>query len=153
MDSKVVWCTFEELASSYGRGGGAGGDIISIWLRGVGVEPEGEYTVYWPQDGVSVFSETVSYETALFVAAMLRDPRTKWGTRPTTDFGTPVISRPHRELNLHKFVTPKDLKSPWPHKTDWRLSGDIWFDDGSFLGNQPEDGVTYKLDLSTIPLA
>lgn len=151
MTDSIKWMSFEELAVAHGQNGGRSGPAYRLALPDRIENADGPYTVYWPNDYYRVF-ETGSLEIALFMAALLRDPRTLWCGRSAHDLGSPEIGLPRRELREGRVDFQSSQKKRNLHY-DRLIAGDIYLAEPSqrFTFAEPGD-ERLLLDTSTIPL-
>lgn len=153
MTENVHWVPFEELAHATGHGGGTSFSSMLLTFGDMFERIDGEYVVYWPKDGIRATQETVSFDAALFIAAILNDPNTLWFGDPAAGLGTPEISLPRRDLSFTKFARPADIGKRWPHVKDAALLGEVKFSTPGRKRFEQGDGEARnaRLDMSSVP--
>lgn len=133
-------------------GAGFHGPSLQHWVEGLlgEVDAEPEYTVYWPKDSIRAIPGS-SYAVAVTVLAILADSQ-------TTNYGDPtgtipgVLARPRRQLNRPEYASHDQAHSLRTFAKDRLLPGDTSnISDRSFHVEQAEAGVTYRLDMTTVP--
>lgn len=130
---------------------GRGGTTLEQWLKDLSDgDGDGDYTVYWPKDSIRVISGA-SYEVARAVYCALRDPRTRWMGRPTSDLPA-FISFIRRDLAPgFGFASEEQVASARVFAKDRLLPWDI----SCHVEDRPTEifSTTRRFDFSTLPEA
>jgi hypothetical protein len=111
--------------------------------------PEGEYTVYWPKDSIRVIHGS-SYAVAKTMLAILRDPRTRYMGSPTFD-KVADLALVRRDLHRQEWATNVQVERDTVYTLDRMLPWDISVSVEFHGVEMSEHGVTYRLDLTTLP--
>ena len=145
----IEYVTFEDLKRYLAAG--YQGTTIENMIEGLLGEshPEPEYTVYWPKDSIRVV-EGSSYAVARAVQAVLEDPQPIYmgeatSTKPAT------ISLIRRDLHAQWWASNDQVKTATVYQKDKLLPWDIRVNTDDYRIEMATPGVTYRLDLSTLP--
>ena len=145
----IEYVTYEHFLEELGAG--YQGSTIERRIEGLlaADNPEPEYTVYWPKDSIRVIPGS-SYEVARTVVAILKDGRTRYMGAPTNTAAA-EISLVRREIYQPEWASDDQVNNGTVFAEDRLLPWDISVSLPFHVTEQADPGVTYRLDLSTLP--
>lgn len=123
-------------------------------IEGVVLNDEHEltdfYTVYWPKDSIRVIPGS-TFAVARTVFALLRDPRTRHMGNPTADRPAEIALVRRDLARPNEWATFSQVDNDTVYAKDRLLPGDISANVGWAPTQLSAPGVTYRLDLATLP--